>query len=112
MPAKTTTKRKKKPNCGKGQPCGYSCIPQYNKDGTKRGCSQPVPEDVAEVNLDAVPAKGKKADKKKAKAEPKADEQKKPKGKFLYIKTEDGDKIPVTGDGPVDKGGRLPRRGS
>lgn len=60
------TKRKKKPTCVKGQPCGYSCIPLYNKDGTKRGCRQPVPEDVAEVNLSAVPAKGKKKAKLKA----------------------------------------------
>lgn len=96
MPAKTTTK-KKKPKCTKGTACGYSCI------AAGKVCNQPVPKEAAEENLAAVPAKGKKADKKKAKAEPKADEQKKPKGKFLYIKTEDGGKIPVTGDGPVDR---------
>lgn len=56
----TKTTKKKKPNCTKGQVCGFSCIALYNKDGSKRKCSQPVPEEIVEPNIEAVPAKGKK----------------------------------------------------
>lgn len=85
------TKRKKKPNCGKGQACGYSCIPQYNKDGTKRGCGQPVPKEAAEENLAAIPAKGKGGSKKAAQSD-----KVKMRVKYLYMGDE---KDPTYTDG-------------
>lgn len=63
-----TTKKKKPPKCTKGQPCGLSCISWFNKDGSKRKCSDPVDSETLKEVAPVLPQVAGKKTKKKTKA--------------------------------------------